>query len=316
MDKNNVNQTNITIPSTEIRTIMDKIKELTCVPNSELSDNRSHLAAILDSLICGTISTNEKNKLLSCIIINQLQKPGSRYLTGIKYRGLGNHCTRCNGLGFQVIMETDIKVYPCVGDKSKNVLPCNGTGIKTSICNRCNGLKLSDILNIRNGILMGTDNTVKFKHFGKIKIDTISERFIEKNSEKTFRVIMSDEEINGESGGIYYYIPKSPCRTCGGTGFFVHDRKNIKCTCGGHNDGCEVCDGTGYVNGNPVKCPGCHGKGYKSKNLVTTGNVKSFLECSYCKGYGANIPSNPVINLKVMDENTKMNLQNSGLLTK
>jgi len=297
-----------------IRSFMDR-SGLSLVPNKELSD--SHMELILKSLVVGSISIEEKNKLLAAIILSQLEI-GTKYLGGIKHPQWKIHCSSCGGKGFHVIMETKIEIDPCVGNSSRNALPCNGSGIKTSLCNRCSGLKLDEILRIRNEIMIGgaSDRTVsKYGHFAKIKIDTIGKKFIEENRNKTFRVVEADEEGNKN---IYYYIPKSPCRTCNGTGHFIHDRKNIKCgACSGSgydsDNKCEQCKGTGRINGDPIKCPGCDGKGNRRKQLVSTGKVKSFVTCARCEGLGT-IPINPVLNLKAMPDDVKNALEKSGLL--
>ena len=306
----------------ELREYMDK-SGLFLVPNSDLSDN--HLIPIMKSLTTGAISIDEKNKLIISIILNQL-KIGNRYLVGIKHPKWDVHCSTCSGKGFNVIMETIMKVDPCKGNSLKNAIPCGGTGIKTSPCNRCNGLKLNDILRIRNEILIGEANIntiANYANFAKIRIDKISPKFIENNGTKTFRVFnadSSDLSKNGEtSDDKYYFISKAPCKSCKGTGFFIHDRKNIKCaSCNGlghdiDKTKCENCDGTGHIDGEPIKCPGCSGKGFSRKQLVSTNVVKSFITCKRCEGLGT-IVSNPVINLKTIPEDVKAALEKSGLL--
>jgi hypothetical protein len=281
------------------------------IPNKELTD--IHLSTIFQKLCSGVINIEEKNQLFISIIQNQLNS-GTKFTNGIKHPSCMLHCSSCGGKGFQVILETHLMVDPCKG--SKNALPCNGTGIKTSLCNRCGGLKLSEILKIKNNIVMGLaspDIISKYGHYAKINLDNVSPSFIEQNAQKTFRVIRSDEE-NEE----YYYIPKVPCKTCNGTGRFIHDRKNIKCThCGGlghdvNNDKCQYCT-NGRISNSPIKCPGCNGNGHLRKQLVTTNKVKSFIKCSRCEGVGT-IPMNPTINIKTMSNDVKMALEKSGLL--
>lgn len=290
---------------------------LSSIENKNLS--MDHLQTILKSLSLGSISIEEKNQLLMSLITNQL-KNGTRYLGIIRHPSYSIHCSHCGGKGFQVILEVKMDFKPCEGDPSKNSVPCLGSGVKTSLCNRCNGLQLGQTLRIRNEIIMKTASEAvveKYGHFTKIKVDNITPKFIEQNTQKTFRVFKSDEVGNN---GVYYYIPRDPCRSCKGTGLFIHDRKNIKCTkCNGvghhgtEEQKCETCNGKGRLNGKPIRCPGCGGKGHKSKSLVSTNKVKSFIHCGRCEGLGS-IPSNPVINIKTMPKDVIKSLEKSGLL--
>lgn len=286
--------------SKELRRLMDRSNLMTS--NKDLSDE--HIPAIFTAMRSGIITIEEKNKLIIGIILNQL-KSGTRYLSGISHRGWENNCRHCGGKGFRVIMETKMEVKPCIGVPGKS-LSCNGTGIKTTTCNRCYGLTLENIMAIRERIMIDESSEAEvasYGHFSKIKIANIPNSFLKNNAKKTFRVVKADEDCNGS--GVYYYIPKSPCLTCKGTGEFVHDRKGIKCpTCGGLRHDittpatiCDTCGGKGRIDGNPIKCPGCGGKTYVSKRLISTGNIKMVIKCNSCNGLGT-FPNNPLVDIK------------------
>ncbi len=183
MNDTNQNPT-ITPPSPqELRVILDKVGHgLEMTPNNEVSGD-SNITAIIQAVTHGGISIKDKNKIIIAIILNDLKK-GPRYLGGIKHKRWQNHCSSCGGKGFKVVLETKLEIDPCLGDDSKNSIPCGGSGVKTSSCNRCGGITLGRIMEIRNDIMMGTaseDVKNKFGHFAKIKIDNISTDFIERN---------------------------------------------------------------------------------------------------------------------------------------
>jgi len=270
------------------------------INNNGLSDK--HLNTVISSFLYGRINADEKNQLVMRIISNQLSNEG-KVIEALKHPKL--NCPYCGGKGFQTILEHNLVVEPCKGDPSRNSLPCDGSGIKTSLCARCGGLTLNQILKIRQSIIDGKAESKVVRHYGhfaNIKVDTLRPDFIQKNGNKTFRVFRSNDT---DSDHEYYYIPKDPCKTCNGTGKFVHHRQNIKCPgCGGYDKSCKQCHGTGKVSGKPIKCSGCHGKGNLSKKLVTTGKVKAFLLCEHrCEGNGY-IHFNPLINLKALDGGT------------
>lgn len=309
---NNQNTTVNTItPVENISIIMKKVDLIGshCVEDNLNNIIRGHRMA--------SITTDEKNQLLMNIITNQI-KDEKGFLSGIKLSGWGGwseSCSMCRGLGFTTIVERKIEVTPCPGNKKKNALPCGGSGIKTSPCVRCGGLTLKDILSIRELVVNGKNvpETVKnnYGHFVNIKVNKISPDFIEKNSDKTFRVIEASTDGSSDDK-IYYYIPKEPCRSCKGTGSFLHDRNGVKCRmCEGR--GCERCDNSGKISRSPIKCPGCGGKGHINKKLVPTGRVKKFIECSHCGGKGQEIP-NPAMNLNIMDSAVRKALLENGLL--
>lgn len=297
---------NILTPYTDsqISGILENLK----IDLAELSDD--HLKQIISAYRTSNISTTEKNQLLMNIIKRQVATKG-QHLDGIKYSGWVDGCRSCYGKGFNTILERRMVIdKQCMGNKKKGILPCKGTGIKTSVCFRCGGLKLEEILAIRELInLKDVDKDIqaKYGHFGLITTDTISGAFIEENKSKCFRVIQADD-TDGDK--LYYYVPKSPCSACHGTGQFIHDRKNIKCKCGGDKN-CSICRGTGRFSDNPVRCPGCGGKGALAKHLESTGRVKSFVKCNHCHGEGSHVIQHAFSNLA---DDVRDALNRSGLL--
>ena len=308
LPKQHDQNSNILIPynAERINSVLHKLK----IDPAELGDN--YLKHIISAHRTSYITTTEKNQLLMNIIKQQVATKG-QHLDGIKYSGWVDGCRSCSGKGFNTVIERKMVVdKPCLGNKKRGILPCEGTGIKTSICLRCGGLKLEEILAIRTLINqkdVSKDIQAKYGHFGLIIIDTISQGFIKENKSKTFRVIQADD-IECDGNNLYYYIPKSPCSACHGSGRFVHDRKNIKCKCGGDKN-CKICSGTGRFSDKPIRCPGCGGKGALAKHLESTGQVKSFVQCSHCHGEGARIVQHVLSNLS---DDVRDALSQSGLL--
>lgn len=296
-----------------IRDYMDRLNIM--VSNNQLSTE--HIKTIVNGTRTGRIGTTERIQLLMTIVSNQL-KSGIRdlktnkirYVVGINSL-LHSPCPSCRGMGFVCTPEIEMKIVPCPGNEDYGIISCDGSKIKTTVCNRCHGMTLSEILDIRSGIMtgefegteFGRNIIEKYTHLTKLRMRKLNPAFVKKFGNKTFIVISAEN-------GAYYFIPEKPCTACGGTGKFIHDRKNLRCNCGGQDPNCKKCGGKGRFSGTPIQCTGCGGKGHLSKKLIMTGNVKSFHLCDKCKGEGQQRDlGNPVINFKTMPDEVKRELK-------
>lgn len=210
-------------------------------------DVKGNMALAKEVLVAYTeksITIEEKNRILADII-------GKDLITSQRILNIGfvkNRCQTCAGRGFTIIPELVQEVYyldECKGDPSKGVLSCNGTHILTKVCERCHGLTLREVI-----------------EQNKDKLESKpSEAFIKQHEGETFRILIADE-IEGKK---YSYIPKKPCKACGGTGRFEYknDKRTVPCVC-------------------------------TKKRLIPTGKIKTIVTCSDCHGDGRRI-DNPVI---------------------
>lgn len=199
---------------------------------------------VLGAYEAKTISKDDKNAILRRIIAVELPKTHRVLNVGFEK----NRCQACAGRGFIIIPELVRERGECLGSPDEGILPCGGTGILTKVCQRCNGMTLIQLI-------------AKERE----KLDKLpSDSFIAEHGSETFRLIEADE-MGGK--GKYFYIPKKPCKACGGTGRFVYknDQRTVVCSC--------------------VK-----------KRLVPTGNIHKTVECDVCHGDGRRL-DNPVISI-------------------
>jgi len=283
---NQINNIIKQIPKERIQKIMNK-NEINNLTDSQITQ-------IINKFDRGNLTIDEKNQLLIGIISEQIYSGSQQYVNGFSIR---NACPFCQGKGFNVHIELE-KTNKCPG--TKDCLSCNGTGIMTKICLRCDGQTLNEILRKRellnkNRHIPGMSREEekkfreKFKHYILIDVRRIHSNFIKENAHRTFRVIQADNDNRTK----YSYIQKNPCRACSGTGRFEY--KNAERT---------------------IKCPGCHGKGQIRTYLKTTNRIKNVILCNKCGGSGRTYENNPVINLQTMPKKTKKALEERGLVLK
>ena len=203
---------------------------------------------VLNAYANKSITVEEKNDVLIAVIAQDMIK--SQRILNVGF--VQDRCPSCAGRGFKIIPELVQEVYyldKCHGDPEKGILPCNGTHILTKVCERCHGLTLREVI-----------------EQNRDKLEVVpSDAFIAQHGNETFRLLEADE-VDGKK---YSYIPKKPCKACGGTGRFSYqnEKRTVPCTC--------------------VK-----------KRLSPTGKIKTHVICSDCRGDGR-ILSNPVISSEV-----------------
>jgi len=218
-------------------------------------NNISLAKEVINAYASKTISKGDKNTILRQIIESEMLRVGKILNVGF----VQNRCLNCAGRGFIIIPEVVRERSECHGDPEHGILPCNGTGILTKVCQRCNGMTLIQLIEKERD------------HLEKIP----SDEFIAEHGHQTFRIIEADEAGRSK----YCYIPKKPCKACGGTGRFVYTNaeRTKPCTC--------------------VK-----------KRLVPTGKIARVAECSECGGDGRRI-DNPVIQLESLDPKVRETLE-------
>lgn len=217
---------------------------------SDVRRNMNLAREVLMAYANKTIGVEEKNNILAKIIESDMIRTQRVLNVGF----LQNRCQTCAGRGFTIIPELVQEVYyvDCEGDPEKGILPCNGTHILTKVCERCHGLTLREVI-----------------EQNRDKLEAIpSEAFIEQHGSETFRILQADE-VDGKT---YHYIPKQPCKACGGTGRFMYQnaKRTTPCTC--------------------VK-----------KRLKPTGKIKTCVTCHDCHGDGRRI-DNPVISANDLEK--------------
>lgn len=228
------------------------------------SDVRENMALAREVLIAYTnkaITVDEKNGILAQIIESDMIRTQRILNVGFTQ----NRCKNCAGRGFTIIPELvqDVYYIECKGDPEKGILPCNGTHILTKVCERCHGLTIREVI-----------------EQNRDKLEVIPpEGFIKQHEQETFRILRADEakdkdtsEDDEGEGKVYYYIPKKPCKACGGTGRFMYqnEKRTTPCTC--------------------VK-----------KRLKPTGKIKTCVICPDCHGDGRRI-DNPVISVSDLEK--------------
>lgn len=252
---------------------------------------------VISSYIRGEISTDIKNKIIATIINCEWERGNKDYILRIHNNNWKINCLHCDGLGFRIIEEVELKPNSCHDDHHKDVLDCYGTGIKTMRCSRCNGMTLKDIVAMKQRIIcVATQNEErKFGHFRNLDTSKIPENKL--NDGLTYQVVKNAD--NG-LGQFSFIVLNHHCGACDGTGRFIQHGKGIKCICGGKNKKCKRCGGTGRFDKDPVKCPVCAGK----KHFEHTGHIRHFFKCNHCDGNGS-LPMNPAFNPKKFSPEVK-----------
>ena len=198
------------------------------------------------------ISLEEKNNVLLAVIEREMIR--SQRILNVGF--VHDRCPSCFGRGFKIIPELVQEIYydECHGDPKKGILPCNGTHILTKVCERCHGLTLKEVI-----------------EQNRDKLERIpSDAFIAQHGNETFRLLEADE-VGGKK---YLYIPKKPCKACGGTGRFSYQNEKRTVPC--------ICVKKRLVPTNRIKthiiCPDCHGDGRILNNPVISREVAAKLK--------------------------------------